>query len=110
MIKSDYEEILKEDCEQFEALKQRFNDLLPEDVDGAYALMKDAWAAAQRWSDIQVCVRKIKLLANRDIHLTEFRDFAYQRHRQLVKLHEAARIIWKQANDYLMWERELDRR
>lgn len=110
VIKSDFQDILKEDCEQYKALAKRYIDLATEDVEGAYALMKDAWVAAQRWSEIQACARKIKNLSDSDFNLTELKEFAYQRYRQLQLMHESARMIWKQANDYLMWERKLDRR
>lgn len=110
VIKSDFQEILKEDCEQYKTLAKRYLDLTTEDVEGAYALMKDAWAAAQRWSEIQACARKIKNMSDRDVNLTDLKEFAYQRYRQLQLMHESARMIWKQANDYLMWERKLDRR
>ena len=49
IIKSDFQDLLKEDCEQYKALAKRYIDLATEDVEGAYALMKDAWVAAQRW-------------------------------------------------------------
>ena len=49
-------------------------------------------------------------MSDRDFNLTDLKEFAYQRYRQLQLMHESARMIWKQANDYLMWERKLDRR
>lgn len=106
VIKSDFQDLLKEDCEQYKALAKRYIDLKTEDADEAYALMKDAWAAAQRWSEIQACARKIKNMADRDINLTDLKDFAYQRYRQLQLMHESSRMIWKQANDYLIWTRK----
>lgn len=110
VIKSDFQDILKEDCEQYKELAKRYIDLTTEDVEGAYKLMKESWSAAQRWSEIQACARKIKNMADRDINLTDLKDFSYQRYRQLHLMHESSRMIWKQANDYLMWERKLDRR
>lgn len=110
MIKSDFQSILTEDCKQFNLLAKRYLELKTEDAEEAYSLMKDAWAAAQRWSEIQACARKIKDMSDKDINLTDLRDFAYQRYRQLQLMHESSRIIWKQANDYLMWSRKLSER
>ena len=109
VIKSDFQDLLKEDCEQYKALAKRYLDLKTEDADEAYQLMKDSWSAAQRWSEIQACARKIKNMADKDVNLTDLKDFAYQRYRQLQLMHESCRMIWKQANDYLMWERKLAR-
>ncbi|QEH69940.1 hypothetical protein [Cellulosilyticum sp. WCF-2] len=106
IIKSDFQDILKDDCEQYKVLAKRYLELKTEDAEEAYALMKDAWAAAQRWSEIQASARKIRDLSERNINLTDLKDFAYQRYRQLQLMHESSRVIWKQANDYLMWERK----
>lgn len=106
IIKSDFQDILKDDCEQYKVLAKRYLELKTEDAEEAYALMKDAWAAAQRWSEIQASARKIRDLSDRNINLTDLKDFAYQRYRQLQLMHESSRVIWKQANDYLMWERK----
>lgn len=103
IIKSDFQDLLKEDCEQYKALAKRYLELTTEDVEGAYLLMKDSWAAAQRWSEIQASARKIKNMVARDVNLTDLKEFSYQRYRQLQLMHESARMIWKQANDYLMW-------
>lgn len=110
IIKSDFQDILKDDCEQYKVLAKRYLELKTEDVEEAYVLMKDAWAASQRWSEIQASARKIRDMSDKNVNLTDLKDFAYQRYRQLQLMHESSRIIWKQANDYLMWERKLDRR
>lgn len=81
VIKSDFQDLLKEDCKQYKVLAKRYLALRTEDADEAYALMKDAWAAAQRWSEIQSCARKIKNMSERDVNLTDLKEFAYQRYR-----------------------------
>lgn len=106
IIKSVFQDILKDDCDQYKELARRYLDLKTEDWDGAYQLMKDSWAAAQRWSEIQASARKIKDIATKDVNLTDLKEFAYQRYRQLHLMHESTRMIWKSANDYLMWERK----
>ena len=105
-IKPDFETILPDDCKQFDEVSQRYADLSPEDVDEAYRLMKESWAIAQRWSDIQSIARKIHSLSDRDFSVTAFKDWAHQRYRQMQLLHESTRSIWRQCNEYLMWDRK----
>ena len=47
-IKSDFQDILKEDCKEYQALAKRYLYLNTEDVEEAYKIMKDAWSMAQR--------------------------------------------------------------
>ena len=110
VIKSDFQDILKEDCKEYQALAKRYLDLNTEDVEEAYKIMKDAWSMAQRWSELQASARKVKDMSESNFNLTDFKDFCYQRYRQMQLIHESSRIIWKQANDYLMWSRKLTER
>lgn len=109
VIKSDFQDILQEDCKQYMALAKRYLDLKTEDGEEAYKLMKESWSAAQRWSEIQASARKIRDMADKNINLTDLKEFAYQRYRQLQLMHESTRIIWRSANEYLMWERKQEK-
>ena len=106
VIKSDIQQLLPEDCKQFNALAKRYIDLKTEDADEAFKIMKESWAMAQRWSELQASSRKIRDLAKQDVTLTEIKDFCYQRYRQMQLIHESSRIIWKAANDYLKFLRK----
>ena len=68
--------------------------------------MKESWAMAQRWSELQASSRKIRDLSTGDVTLSEIKDFCYQRYRQMQLIHESSRVIWKQANDYLKFLRK----
>ena len=104
-IKSDFQEILPEDCKQYNEIARRYRDIGQEDADEAFKLMKDSWAVAQRWSEIQATSRKIKDLSDKDFSVTAFKEWSHQRYRQMQYIHESSRMIWKQANEYLMWSR-----
>lgn len=104
-IKSDFQEILPDDCKQYNEVFKRYLDLNSENVEEAYSLMKDSLMLAQRWSEIQATARKIHDASNKEFAVTAFKDWAYQRYRQMQLIHESARIIWRAANEYLMWSR-----
>ena len=101
VIKSDIQQLLPEDCKQFNALAKRYIDLKTEDADEAFKIMKESWAMAQRWSELQASSRKIRDLAPGDITLSEIKEFCYARYRQLQLMHESSRCIWRSANDYV---------
>ena len=101
VIKSDIQQLLPEDCKQFNALAKRYIDLKTEDADEAFKIMKESWAMAQRWSELQASSRKIRDLAPKDVTLSEIKDFCYQRYRQMQLIHESSRVTWKAANDYV---------
>ena len=106
IIKSDIQQLLPDDCKQFNALAKRYIELTTEDADEAFMIMKESWAMAQRWSELQASSRKIRDLAPKDITLSEIKDFCYQRYRQMQLIHESSRVIWRQANDYLKFLRK----
>ena len=107
VIKSDIQQLLPEDCKQFNALAKRYIDLKTEDADEAFKIMKESWAMAQRWSELQASSRKIRDLAPKDVTLSEIKDFCYQRYRQMQLIHESSRVIWRSVNDYIIWERKM---
>ena len=107
MIKSDFQKILPEDCKQYNNVSQRYLELIPEDGNTAFDLMKDSWALAQRWSEIQATTGKIANMDNADIQKTDFKTWAYQRYRQMQLIHESCRVIWRQTNEQaLFFERQ----
>lgn len=105
-IKSDFQTILPDDCKQYNELFKKWLDLTQENADEAYEIMKESLALAQRWSEIQATSRKIHSNSRLDFSVTAFKDWAYQRYRNMQLVHEASRVIWRQANEYLMWSRK----
>ena len=106
VIKSDFQVILPDDCKQYNEVFKRYLDLNNENVDEAYKLMKESLALAQRWSEIQATSRKIHSASKADFSVTAFKDWSYQRYRQMQLVHESCRIIWRQASEYLIWSRK----
>ena len=103
MIKSDFVELLPEDIKEYRRLSKEYMALVPEDGDLAFRLMKESWALAQRWSEIQACSRKIHDMAKIDFSVTAFKDWAYQKYRQMQNIHDSTRMIWSRANEEATW-------
>jgi hypothetical protein len=91
-VRSQYELIFPEDSQQYREIAKRYMKQTTEDYKGAYDIMQDSWALAQRWSDIQSNVSK--LAVDKGVSKSELRDWCYQRYRQLQLMHESARMIW----------------
>ena len=92
MEKSIYESIYPEDSKQFRELATKYMKITVDTFPLAFEVMKDSWALAQRWSDIQSNVDKVA--KEMGIRKTDLRDWAYQHYRQLQYMHESSRMIW----------------
>jgi len=103
MIRSDFELLVQDDFREFKRVAQEYMDLVQEDGDTAFRLMKESWALAQRWSEIQACSRKIKDMSKIDFAVTAFKDWAYQKYRQMQNVHDSTRMIWSRANEEATW-------
>lgn len=101
MVKSDFENYaeIKEDCDLYRDLAKRYMALDLSDPVLCFEVKKEAWALAQRWSDISSMASKIARIY--DTSKTDFRDWAYQRYRQLQYMHEDARMMWNKAEEEL---------
>lgn len=104
--KNDFESILPNDCKQYDETMARWNALRDNDVQEAYDLMKDSLTLAERWSEIQATSRKLNTLNPKEVTMTDFKTWAYHRYQVLKAMHDASRVIWRQANEYLMWSRK----
>jgi hypothetical protein len=103
MIKSEFQDILPEDCKQYNELATRYLKLNPENGTEAFDLMQISWSIAQRWSELQASTAKIANMDNVDILKTDFKTWAYQRYRQAQLIHESCRVIWRQANEQALY-------
>lgn len=96
-MKSQYEELLKEDYEQFRELAKQFKNIDMTNIEGLRQLTVDSWLLATRWSDIQ---SNASLYADKK-NKTEFQNWAYQKYRQLQELHITCRSWYRLAvEDY----------
>lgn len=88
-MKSEFEEIVKEDFEQYKELAKRFKNVNLENVAELHALSVDSWLLASRWSEIASVASKISI--DYEISKTDFEKWAYQKYRQLQELHITCR-------------------
>ena len=84
-----FEDIVKEDFEQYRNIAKKFRDVKLEDIESLIELTKTTWLLATRWSEIQA--DSVKIATSFDINKTDFSTWAYQKYRQLQELHITCR-------------------
>lgn len=94
-VKSQFERIVQEDFNQFREISSKFMKVKPEDTDTLYELAIDSWLLATRWSEIQSNASKIAI--DMDVNKTDFKDYCYQKYRQLQELHVTVRSFYNNA-------------
>ena len=102
-FKSDFNKILPEDCKQFNIIAKRYLNLLSDESLEAFEIMKKSWSLSQRWSELQASARKIMDLSEEEFSVTDFKNWCYQRYRQMQLIHESCRVIWRSANEQEIW-------
>jgi hypothetical protein len=95
--KSPFEEIVKEDFNQYRDISKRFRNISMTDIEGLHELTIDSWLLATRWSEIQS--NAVKIATEYDVNKTDFSTWAYQKYRQLQELHITARGWHRQAKE-----------
>ena len=96
-MKSEFENIVKEDFEQYREIAGRFRDIQMEDCVGLKELTTDSWLLATRWSEIQSLASKIS--QENGVNKTDFGNWAYQKYRQLQELHITCRSWYRLAKE-----------
>jgi len=92
-MKSSFEEIVKEDFEQYKDIARRFQKVNMDNSAELNQLAIDTWLLASRWSEIQSLATKIG--QQYEINKTDFSNWAYQKYRQLQELHITCRSWYK---------------
>lgn len=92
-MKSSFEEIVKEDFEQYKDIARRFQKVNMDNSAELNQLAIDTWLLASRWSEIQSLATKIG--QQYEINKTDFSNWAYQKYRQLQELHITCRSWFK---------------
>ena len=95
--KSQFEEVCKEDFEQFREISRRFQSIDMTDLDGLNELCIDSWLLATRWSEIQS--NSVKISKEYGINKTDFNTWSYQKYRQLQEMHITARSWYRMARE-----------
>lgn len=92
-VKSQFERIVQEDFNQFREISSKFMKVKPEDTDTLYELAIDSWLLATRWSEIQSNASKMAI--DFEINKTDFKDYCYQKYRQLQEMHITCRSWYR---------------
>ena len=98
-MKSQFEDICKEDFQQFRDISTRFQNVKMENVTELYDLSIDSWLLATRWSEIQSLASKIA--QENGISKTDFQTWSYQHYRNLQEMHIDCRSLYKCAREDL---------
>ena len=94
-----FEEIVKDDFEQYREVAKKFKNINLEDVDGLLNISIDSWLLANRWNNIQSDARKIS--EEYGISKTDFNEWAYHIYSLLKELHITTRSWYNNAvKDY----------
>ena len=96
-MKSEFENILKDDFQQYRQIAIRFRDVQMENCFELQQLTIDSWLLANRWSDIQSLASKIA--QEYEINKTDFGTWAYQKYRQLQEMHITCRSWYRLAKE-----------
>ena len=98
-MKSQFEDILMEDCKQYRDLFRKYKNKNTEDIQTLYDLTSESLMLAQRWSDI---ASNASLYSKTyEISKCDFKDWAYQRYRILKEMHTDCRVFYKDAKEDL---------
>ena len=92
-IKSQFERIVQEDFDQFREISRKFMNVKAEDTETLYELAIDSWLLATRWSEIQSNASKMAI--DFDVNKTDFKDYCYQKYRQLQEMHITCRSWYR---------------
>ena len=94
-IKSQFEKIVQEDFDQFREISRKFMNVKPENTEILYELSIESWLLATRWSEIQSNASKLAI--DFDINKTDFKEYCYQKYRQLQEMHITCRSWYRLA-------------
>lgn len=98
-MKSQFEEIIPDDCKQFEHLLKRYKYKRIEDLEELQNISTLALILAQRWCEIQ---SNASIIAKENgASKTDFQQWAYQHYRNLQEMHIDCRSLYKCAREDL---------
>lgn len=98
-MKSQFEEIIPDDCKQFEHLLKRYKYKRIEDLEELQNISTVALILAQRWCEIQ---SNASIIAKENgASKTDFQQWAYQHYRNLQEMHIDCRSLYKCAREDL---------
>lgn len=96
-MRSQFEKICEEDFKQFRDISKQFQEVRIENTDELWNLSIDSWLLATRWSEIQSNASKVA--QENGVTKMDFRDWAYQKYRQLQEMHITCRSWYRLAKE-----------
>lgn len=97
IAKSQFEKICQDDFNQFREISKQFQQIDMTDIDTLSQLCINSWLLATRWSEIQSNASKIAI--DNDVNKTDFKDYCYQKYRQLQEMHITVRSWYRLAKE-----------
>lgn len=85
---------LNEDIELYKELVEEFKALDSGDFQTAYTLSQKALIMADRWNEIML--NSVKYAKDMDCSKTDFSNYCYQKFKMLIKVHDFARVVYRQ--------------
>lgn len=85
---------LEKDIKQYKGLVEDFKSLDSSDYATAYALSQLALSLADRWNEIML--QSAKYSKELEYTKSEFTSWCYQKFKILIKIHDFARIVYRQ--------------
>jgi hypothetical protein len=87
-------EQLEKDIKLYDGLVEDFNNLDSSDFTSAYKLSQLALSLADRWNEIML--NSVKYSKELEYTKSEFTTYCYQKFKILMKIHDFARIVYRQ--------------
>lgn len=87
-------EQLEKDIRLYDGLVEDFNNLDSSDFTSAYKLSQLALSLADRWNEIML--NSVKYSKELEYTKSEFTTYCYQKFKILMKIHDFARIVYRQ--------------
>lgn len=89
--------MLEEDIKQYKELIEDFKVLDSSDYTTAYKLSQTALIQADRWNEIML--NSVKYSKELEVTKSDFTNYAYQKFKMLMKIHDFARSVWRQGEE-----------
>lgn len=87
---------LKEDIKIYNNLVEEFKTLDSSNFTKAYQLSQEALIVADRWNEIML--NSAKYSKELEYRKSEFTNYCYQKFKMLMKIHDFARVVYRQGS------------
>lgn len=88
--------MIEEDIVQYNELLTHFKTLNSSDYSTAYKLSKVSLMYADRWNEIML--DSVKYSKELNVTKSDFSNYAYQKYKILMKIHEYCRMVYRQGS------------